>query len=100
MPNPVRLEPLHHRNHALRAGPLRLTRMDRALEPRLPRVLEAWNSEQPALEQNGARLLAALTGLAEADQASPLDAPDLDRLATAAHLIGLDDVSAGAREVR
>src|SRR5262249_37549118 len=39
----------------------------------------------------------AYAGLAEADRMSPLDAADLDRLATTAHLIGLDDVSADAR---
>jgi DNA-binding NarL/FixJ family response regulator len=39
----------------------------------------------------------AYTALAEADGASPLDAEDLDRLATAAYLIGLDDASAAAR---
>ena len=36
----------------------------------LPHVLGAWNRERPALEENGARLLEALTGLAEAEQAN------------------------------
>jgi uncharacterized protein YyaL (SSP411 family) len=36
----------------------------------LPYVLGAWNRERPALEENGARLLEALTGLAEAEQAN------------------------------
>jgi DNA-binding CsgD family transcriptional regulator len=39
----------------------------------------------------------AHTALSDADGASPLDAEDLDRLATAAALIGLDDASADAR---
>ena len=39
----------------------------------------------------------AYAALAEADRATPLDAEDLDRLATAAGLIGLDDASAAAR---
>jgi DNA-binding CsgD family transcriptional regulator len=39
----------------------------------------------------------AYTALAEADRVEPLDAEDLDRLATAAGLIGLDDASAAAR---
>jgi DNA-binding CsgD family transcriptional regulator len=39
----------------------------------------------------------AYTALADADRVSPLDADDLDRLATAAHLIGLDEASASAR---
>jgi len=39
----------------------------------------------------------AFAALAEADRTSPLEADDLDRLATAAHLIGLDEASAAAR---
>jgi DNA-binding CsgD family transcriptional regulator len=39
----------------------------------------------------------AYAALADADRESPLDADDLDRLATAGHLIGLDDASASAR---
>jgi DNA-binding CsgD family transcriptional regulator len=39
----------------------------------------------------------AHAALADADRTSPLDADDLDRLATAAHLIGLDEASANAR---
>jgi len=39
----------------------------------------------------------AYSALAEADRSTPLDAEDLDRLATAAALIGLDDASAAAR---
>jgi len=39
----------------------------------------------------------AHAALSEADRASPLDAEDLDRLATAAGLIGLDEASAAAR---
>ena len=39
----------------------------------------------------------AHAALSDADSASPLDAEDLDRLATAAALIGLDDASAAAR---
>src|SRR6185503_185891 len=39
----------------------------------------------------------AYAALSAADQASPLDAGDLDRLANAASLIGLDDASVAAR---
>lgn len=39
----------------------------------------------------------AYTALAEADHAGPLAAADLDRLATAAHLIGLDEASGAFR---
>jgi DNA-binding CsgD family transcriptional regulator len=39
----------------------------------------------------------AHAALAQADGVSPLDAEDLERLATAAYLIGLDDVSTSAR---
>jgi len=39
----------------------------------------------------------AYAALAEADRSTPLDAEDLDRLATAAALIGLDDASDAAR---
>ena len=39
----------------------------------------------------------AYAALAEADHSTPLDAEDLDRLATAAALIGLDEASAAAR---
>ncbi|HEV8393685.1 MAG TPA: helix-turn-helix transcriptional regulator [Vicinamibacterales bacterium] len=39
----------------------------------------------------------AFAALSDADRASPLDAEDLDRLAAAAALIGLDDASAAAR---
>ena len=36
----------------------------------LPQVAEAWRDERPALEENGARLLEALAGLARAEQAA------------------------------
>lgn len=39
----------------------------------------------------------AYKALAEVDQSSALDADDLERLATAAHLIGLDEASGAAR---
>ena len=39
----------------------------------------------------------AYAALADADRTSPLDADDLDRLATAASLIGLEEASAAAR---
>ena len=39
----------------------------------------------------------ACAALAEADRSSALDAEDLERLATAAHLTGLDDASVAAR---
>ena len=39
----------------------------------------------------------AYAALSEADGASPLDAADLDRLATAAHLTGFDEASGNAR---
>ena len=37
----------------------------------LPHVLAAWKSERPALEENGTRLIAALTGLEAPDESKP-----------------------------
>ena len=37
----------------------------------LPHVLQAWKTERPALEENGARLLAALGGLEAPDESKP-----------------------------